>query len=224
MNELSVFIDESGVQEGKTDYYLVTLVFHNQNDSISSSINSYESALQQAGLPNIPFHLTPLLRAHTPYHHLDLGDRKRLLSYFARFVRIIPIRYDTLTYPSTRFNTASDLSLLIRRDLVRLLSGDDYSYFLSFDSIKIFYDGGQAAVSKAVRDTCETLFARPVFPQLSYRDYRLAQVADYICGMEFTALKYRDNKLTATDEKFFGTIGNFRKNHLRKLQQKRIKH
>ena len=37
MRELSIFVDESGDRGGKARYYLLTLVFHDQADSIAEA-------------------------------------------------------------------------------------------------------------------------------------------------------------------------------------------
>lgn len=36
--ELSIFVDESGDRGGKARYYLLTLVFHDQADSIAKAV------------------------------------------------------------------------------------------------------------------------------------------------------------------------------------------
>ena len=36
MRELSIFVDESGTQEATSEYYLVTLVFHDQRVALAS--------------------------------------------------------------------------------------------------------------------------------------------------------------------------------------------
>lgn len=55
---LSVFCDESGdsgfAKKKPQDFYIVTLVFHNQKDDISSQINKFKS--------NPTFHAGPLIR------------------------------------------------------------------------------------------------------------------------------------------------------------------
>ena len=63
MAELSVFIDESGEFGTNSDYYLLTLVFHEQDKDISSQVKRLESALDAAKLPNDkPIHTAPLIR------------------------------------------------------------------------------------------------------------------------------------------------------------------
>ena len=65
--ELSIFVDESGDRGGKARYYLLTLVFHDQADSIAGAVTGYEAKLARADLPNIPFHSEPLMNGHKDY-------------------------------------------------------------------------------------------------------------------------------------------------------------
>ncbi len=53
-------------------------------------------------------------------------------------------------------------------------------------------------------------------------DYRLSQVADYVCTMELAALRYRDGESTPTDDKFFGTWREFKKGILKEIRAKQI--
>lgn len=43
--ELSIFVDESGDRGGKARYYLLTLVFHDQADSVAEAVTGYEAKL-----------------------------------------------------------------------------------------------------------------------------------------------------------------------------------
>lgn len=85
--ELSIFVDESGDRGGKARYYLLTLVFHDQADSIAEAVTGYEAKLARADLPNIPFHSEPLMNGHKDYEFLDIEQRKVMLAYFSSFVR-----------------------------------------------------------------------------------------------------------------------------------------
>ena len=98
MSELSVFIDESGDLGGVSDYYLISLVFHNQDDSISERIDRYEIALAQRAVPNIPLHVGPLLNGHDEYRNMTVEQRKNALSAFRAFVQHLPFRYFCFKY------------------------------------------------------------------------------------------------------------------------------
>ena len=79
MRELSIFVDESG-SDGLSDrYYLLTVVMHDQSDSIANSIEAYEDALRAKGLPDIPFHASPLMSGKDLYSGLDPRTRKKLI-------------------------------------------------------------------------------------------------------------------------------------------------
>ena len=67
MLELSIFADESGDKSDHAKYYLLTLVFHNQADSIIDQVMTYERSLADADLPNIAFHSEPLMNGHKDY-------------------------------------------------------------------------------------------------------------------------------------------------------------
>lgn len=47
--ELSIFVDESGDRGGKARYYLLTLVFHDQAESITEAVTGYEARLAKEG-------------------------------------------------------------------------------------------------------------------------------------------------------------------------------
>ena len=109
MGDLSCFVDESGTQEGKTDYYVVTFVLHDQADDILGCISGYEQSLRIKGIPDIPFHATPLLRAHDAYEHMSIEERKGLLVAFSLLVKRLPIRYRSFVYRSSEFDNERKL-------------------------------------------------------------------------------------------------------------------
>lgn len=211
MKELSVFVDESGTQEGKATYYLVTLVLHNQADEIQTMIDQYERSLINRALPNIPFHATPLLRAHDEYRVLEMATRKKLLSAFGVFVQKLPIKYASFKYKSSEFESPLKLEQMIKRDLSAFIF-ERLDYFQSFDEVKIYYDKGQPAVTKALKQSFEFALSAQAYvsKESVYRKYRLEQTADYLCAIELTAEKYLSGQETPTDIKFFGSIGSFK--------------
>lgn len=90
MKELSVFVDESGDLGGESKYYLITLVFHDQSNDLSHTIDLYEQSLAVRGLPNVPFLFNPLLRANEKYSNLDASQRSKLLMSFNTFAQHTP--------------------------------------------------------------------------------------------------------------------------------------
>lgn len=56
----------------------------------------------------------------------------------------------------------------------------------------------------------------------SMTDYRLEQVADYLCTIELALVKYEAKENGETYNKFFGGIGSFKRNWLKQARGKRI--
>lgn len=98
MRELSIFVDESGADGLDSNYYLLTLVLHEQDRPIDSAVEPYERALGDKRLPNIPFHMSPLLNGHDEYEGMSSSSRASLLSSFMLLFHHLPIRYKTFSY------------------------------------------------------------------------------------------------------------------------------
>ena len=221
MLEISLFADESGESGTESKYYLLTLVFHEQNASISQPINIYENDLRAKGLPNIPLHACPLMNGHDDYEGMDIQDRKRLLQAFFTMLQHLPIKYHTFSYRKDEFPNSAALGARIRRDIVNLIF-DNLSYLQGFDKVKVYYDDGQYVVTKALHDAVEYALSTNavMYKDGSPKDYRLAQAADLICTIELTALKFEAKEATKTDDRFFGARGSFKKNWLKKTRKK----
>ena len=223
MSDLSVFVDESGSQEGGSAYYVVTYVLHDQADDVMSRFALYSQSLSRKGLPDVPFHANPLMRGNDAYSNMPLNDRKYLMVSFGMLVQKLPIRYKSFVYKSREFATPTKLQSLIKRDLAALLA-DHLEYFQVFDHVKIYYDKGQPAVSSALEAACDYVLSKSatVHRESDYRNYRLAQVADYFCEIELAAVKYENGEQTETDKKFFGGKGAFKKSWLKQARRKEI--
>ena len=223
MRELSIFVDESGADGLDSDYYLLTLVFHEQDAPLSNSVSHYERGLSARGLPDVPFHASPLINGHDGYARMDVDDRARLLAAFRVLFRYLPIRYKTFSYRKREFASAARLSERMRRDVVNFLF-DNLDYLQRFDRVKVYCDGGQHAVTQALHDALEYALAREavVFRSATPSEYRLSQAADYACAVELTALKYQAHEETATDRRFFGSWGTFRRNVLKTVRKKAL--
>ena len=223
MAELSVFIDESGSDNLRDSYYLLTLLFHNQGEGIARSIRLYEQSLIERDMPNIAFHATPLMAGHGEYEGLDLETRSRLLTSFRVFVRHLPIRYKLFEFRMKEFESKDDMSRAMRRQFVEFFF-DNLSSFQKYDEIKIYYDGGQGSVTDALHKAVDFVFFKSavVYRPATASQYRLSQVADYICTLELAARKYRDHQLTPTYEKFFGGWQKFKKGPYKEIARLRM--
>ena len=67
MKELSIFIDESGdfgEYDFRSPYYIITMVFHNQDCDISECINILNRELAYLKLDNVCIHTGPIIRKY----------------------------------------------------------------------------------------------------------------------------------------------------------------
>lgn len=148
MRELSIFVDESG-SDGLSDrHYLLTVVMHDQSENIANSIAAYEGALRAKGLPDIPFHASPLMNGKDQYSGLDLRTRKMMLGSFRVFFRHMPVKYHTFAYATKQFASLDKLAGAMRRDIVNFLF-DNLAELQSYDMVKVYYDNGQRSIARS---------------------------------------------------------------------------
>ena len=221
--ELSIFVDESGDRGGKARYYLLTLVFHDQADSIAEAVTGYEAKLARADLPNIPFHSEPLMNGHKGYEFLGIEQRKAMLAYFSSFVRKLPISYITLVYRRSQFEDPARLMERMGRDISSAVI-EHLDFFQSFDNVKVYYDNGQDIVRQALDRSVGKILSKGVVRRrkTSMTDYRLEQVTDCLCTIELALVKYQAKEDGETYNKFFGGIGSFKRNWLKQARSKLI--
>lgn len=221
MAELSIFIDESGDLGEVSAYYLLALVFHEQDADISQNIRRYELSLSDRALDQIPMHVNPLINGNDNYRNLNKETRSRMLSVFRVFAMDLPFTYRCIAYKKSELGKQVDkFSERAKRDIEQIVNGN-LAYFQSFDSIKIYYDNGQSEITSIIRK----VFAKSLFKDaIMHRNadpekFYLLQVADYVCTLELTEIKYQKHIETATDRIFFGTHALFRKNFLKRLRK-----
>ena len=79
MNELSIFVDESG-DFGDYDYrapfYIIAMVFHDQAIDISTDLQILERELSNIGLENHCVHAGPVIRSEHEYKEFSIKERQ----------------------------------------------------------------------------------------------------------------------------------------------------
>lgn len=202
--------------------YLVTLVLHDQSNPFDDYAADYEAHLVRNGLPDIPFHMKDLLHGHEAYEGIEQSIRKKLLIHFGIFMQKAPIRYRVFAYDS--YDTdLKNLSGKLKRDIVDFIF-DNLEWFQSFDQVPIYYDEGQQAVTKALHEAFDYMLGKEAveYRLIGYQDRRPAQAADYYCSIERIARRYERKEESDTYRKFFGLIGDFKRNYLKQARRKAI--
>ena len=128
-----------------------------------------------------------------------------------------------LSYRKSHFESDEDLFSKMKRDLILLLF-DRLETLQAYDIVKIYYDGGQGVVTDALHAAFEYALNKQAitYRDCSPTDFRLQQIADFICEIELAAIKHETNEVGRTERIFFGTNRDFKKNYLKKLRKKRL--
>ena len=95
-----------------------------------------------------------------------------------------------------------------------------FDEFLAFDDVKIYYDNGQVEVSRLLSSVFNALLPNPIFRKVMPTDYKLFQVADFICTMELVSLKLENSLFSKSEMTFFGNKRDLKQNYLKALKKK----
>lgn len=224
MKELSVFIDESG-DFGEYSYhspfYIVTMVFHNQQVDISEDINALERELSYLGLSNHCVHTGPIIRMEEDYKNMYASDRKRILNKMVAFIKKLDVSYHSFFVEKKHVGDVVEATGKLSKEISSYVR-ENYQSFLEYDVVKVYYDNGQVELSKALSYVLNALLPNVEFRKVVPSEYRLFQVADAICTFELLNLKRENKILTKSEIKFFDGEQSLKKDYIRHIQKKRI--
>ena len=145
-----------------------------------------------------------------------------MFASFAFFQKTLPFWYAVFSYKRSEIQGEDRYIARLKKDLVVFLA-DNLEFFQSFDLVKIYYDDGQRTITNALHAAFEYELSKQalLYRKASPKEYRLSQVADYLCTLELTALKFDAHETTSTDEAFFGiSATTFKRDHLKKARKK----
>ncbi len=224
MQELSIFIDESG-DFGKLceecPYYLITLVLHEQKNSIKTQVENLDISLSQIGLQNHTIHTGPLIRREKEYQNNSLKERYSIFTKLYRFTCKVPIKYKNITINKKQCNDDLKLIQMLSKKLAAFIK-ENYNYFNKFDNIIVYYDNGQMQLTKILSSVFGSLFDEN---NVEFRggvpnEYKLFQTADFLCTLSLLEEKLNNNRnLTNSENKFFGSARKLRKNFLKHVEK-----
>lgn len=222
MEELSIFIDESGDfgdVVNTSPYYIVTFVFHNQMNDISSNISRLESQMKDCGFEDEYIHTHPLIRKEFPYYNLSIDERRKILNKMLRFTMSCDITYFNIVVNKKEADNKMKLSAKIAKILSQFIR-DNLNYFTDYDKIIVYYDYGQQELGVIINTILNTMFSNVDFRHVSPKQYKLLQVADFICSMELLKQKKENNLLTKSESNFFYKPQELSKNYLKSIKKK----
>ena len=224
MKELSVFVDESG-DFGEYDYhapyYIISLVFHNQNVDIQSDLIHLEDELSYLNCKKHCIHAGPIIRSEEEYKSMSLDDRRKILKKLMSFVRHVDISYKTIFIEKKHIKDPVEATGKLSKQLSALIK-ENMGLFYSFDTVKIYYDNGQVEVTRILSSVFNALLENIKFRKVIPSQYRLFQVADLICTLKLTELKLLNHTLSKSEKCFFENERILKKNYLKPIKKKEL--
>ena len=222
MKEFSIFIDESGdfgEYNHHSPYYIITMVFHDQNENIGPAIAKLDQELSYINLNNLCIHTGPIIRKEEIYINMSLYERRRIFNKMVAFIRQINIRYKCFYIEKKHTTDVIASTGKLSRQISQFIR-EHYEEFLIFDDVKIYYDNGQVEVSKLLSSVFNSLLPNPVFRKVMPAEYKLFQAADLLCTLALVKLKLENNMISKSETIFFGNIRDLKKNYLKPLSKK----
>lgn len=226
MRELSIFIDESGdfgIYDPASPYYLFSLVFHEQQNDISTELEKLERQLSIIGFPKHCIHAGPIVRSEEEYRFLSVQERQKILLKLMVFIRRIDFNFSVVSTEKKHIEDEVSLSAELSKRLGFFLM-EHLEWLRSFDVIKIYYDNGQTRLTSLIVSCFSIIFGDMVkFRKVQPIDYRLFQVADLICTISLAKKKMEMKNWSQSERNFFGNQKIFKNKYLDALKNKELK-
>ena len=224
--EISVFVDESGSFDPdakSSQFYLVCMVFHDQDVSIAENVLALNVGLREIGLAeDHAVHAGPLIRWESPYRNLRRQDRRVVFAKMLAFLRRIDVTYRCFHVDKRFVDDVGILHDRLLQQIVAFLSAHA-AEFNAYDKLKVYYDNGQSDVSLILKDAFALFSSKIEFvPNVTPEKYKLFQVADMIATLELVRLKLEtEGHISDAEKEFFLSIQNLKKNFLKPTARKR---
>ena len=136
MSEESIFLDESGDFGSNSKYYLVTLVFHNQDNPIDGALAKLNQELAYLDFPtDCAIHTGPIIRREDMYVNMGVPERKRIFTKLYAFTRNAGVTYKTFSYKKSEYPDRMKLKARFAREL----SKSEIGFFGSAGKIRRDY-------------------------------------------------------------------------------------
>ena len=217
-------MDESGdfgnIQP-HSPYYLVTMLFHNQDESIVFDNVALDANIRNIGFDPVSLHSGPIIRREGYYREHTKDKRKKLLRSLLAYCQHVPIRYTTVFVEKRECAGIINLTAKLSK-LISAFVKEHLAYFHSFDEIIVYYDDGQIELTRVLTSTLAALMSNVVFRLVKPSDYKLFQLADMLCTLELVALKFQAKNPSRSELDFFNSYREFNRNYLKVIRKKRL--
>lgn len=186
MRELSVFIDESGdfgAVDNASPYYLVSMLFHNQDNEISDKVAKLDSSLRECNICDNKIHSGPIIRKEPPYQYHSIDQRRQILFKMRSFLLNCDLQQHTFVVNKKEEDNKFKLSARLAKDISWFIK-DKMEWLNLYDKIIVYYDNGQMELNLVINTVMNTLCSNVELRHIKPEQYRLSQAVDYVCTME----------------------------------------
>lgn len=224
MKELSIFVDESGDWGEYTyhsPYYIITFVFHDQTIDITDDLSKLENDLKNIGYSGHCLHAGPIIRGEEDYRGIDIHTRKKIFMKTMGFIRRMNIQYKSFYIEKKQFDDSMEAIGRLSKLLATFVR-EHLDLFFEYDKVKVYYDNGQHEVTKILSSVLNVLLDNIEFKRVMPKDYRLFQVADFLCSMTLIRLKLEQKMLSRSERLFFDDERTLKKKYLKPISNKEL--
>ena len=207
---LSCFIDEAGDfgdYDYHSPYYIVSIILHDQSQSIQTYADGLESYLSNIGFQNQVLHTGPLIRREDSFEFEYMENRRKLFNLLFRFTRMLPISFISAKVRKSECKDSDELESKLTKALINEIQKNE-DYFRSFDRIIIYYDNGQKPLKRIINIIFSSKFSNIEVRKVKPVDYKLFQVADLVCTLEHIHSKIDLGMFSRTEKEFFSSTCN----------------
>lgn len=205
MKELSVFVDEAGVfgpYDHRDPYYILSFVFHSQNDDLSTEMSYFEENINELGFDIKSLHAGPIIRREEEYKNVDRKSRQRIFKAMMSFFRRSPLRCKSIYIEKKHME--DDVEMVGRLSLeLKIFLQEHLEYFLSFDKVKLYYDNGQVPIARMLSTVFRFVLSNVEFKRVIPSEYRLFQISDMLCTLKLIELKLNTKTMSRSEKAFF---------------------
>ncbi len=209
---LSIFVDESddfGEFNKNSPYYLITMVFHDQDNDLSANIKRLDAELDNLNMINHLIHTEPLIRREPPYSNLSPNDRRAIITKLYYFMIKSDLHYKTFLYNKSKYNNIYSLKSKMAKDISSFIQ--NCKYLNKVDKVILYYDNGQNEITNILNITMAICFTHNETRKINPLDYKLFQVADLVCALELINKKIETKDLTHSEKLIFHSKSDFKK-------------
>ena len=226
MKELSIFVDEAGVlgpYKARDPYYILSFVFHNQEDDISLDLKLLKDNITNLGFNIKSLHSGPIIRREEEYKNVAREDRKRLFKVMMSFFRKSPLLCKSIYIEKKHMEDDVEIVDRLSTELKRFLN-DHLEFFQSFDVVKVYYDNGQIPIAKMLVVVFKFMLSNVHFKKVIPSNYQLFQLSDMLCTLKLIELKMERKALSKSELAFFDYSDRIiKKEYLKHVSNKTIK-